>query len=108
MLASQPASRAASTSRSKLSATPGEDLEGSISSESAHGREILFFGDVESEYRPEGKEDFDVEGGKEAGRLNRAIWKQAAASFSQGRLAGVFVRIFILLPTDLVSDRVFL
>lgn len=88
MIMSQPVSRSAS--RSKLSSTPGEDLD-SIKADSVQGREFLFFGDVESEYRADGKDLINADTAREAGKLNLAIWKQAAISFSQGRLAGVFV-----------------
>lgn len=102
MLASQPTSRSAS--RSKLSTPIDEPPEGSLVTDSVIGREFLFFGDMESEWRPDGKEDINVDGASEAGRLNKAIWAQAAQSFSEGRLAAVFVSCFDRSP--LTSDRV--
>ncbi|OCF38678.1 hypothetical protein I317_07529 [Kwoniella heveanensis CBS 569] len=55
------------------------------------GREFLFFGDVESSYRRSGEEGVDVERGKEAETLNGAIWREAAKSWKDGRLCGVFI-----------------
>ena len=100
---SQPASRSAS--RTHLSATPvGDEVDSNnITPDGVHGREFLFFGDVESEYRPEGKGHINVDQATEAAKLNQAIWKQAATSFSEGRLAGIFVSIHRV--TGLVTDR---
>ncbi|WVQ99702.1 hypothetical protein IAU59_006843 [Kwoniella sp. CBS 9459] len=55
------------------------------------GREFLFFGDVESSYRRPGEEGVDVERGKEAEEMNKAIWKEAAKSWEDGRLCGIFI-----------------
>lgn len=87
LLSSRPASRAAS--QSKLSTPPDED-KSEIDDGSA-GREMLFFGDFESSWRSAGEEDVDLEAGTSAADLNEQIWKQAAKSWDQGRLAGVFV-----------------
>lgn len=54
-------------------------------------REFLFFGDVESEWRKEGEEGYDAEGAKRAGDMCREIWREAAGSWDEGRLAGIFV-----------------
>lgn len=56
------------------------------------GREFLFFGDMSSEYRSELQQDVAPEERHEAARLNKEIWKAAAKSWDDGRLAGVFVR----------------
>jgi len=58
----------------------------------ADQREFLFFGDVESDWRQEGEEDWDVDGQQTARAYNEAIWTEAARSWGAGRLAGVFVR----------------
>lgn len=55
------------------------------------GREFLFFGDVESEYRKEGEEGVRSDLGMEAGRMNKAVWDEASRSIRDGRLAGIFV-----------------
>ncbi|WVF71166.1 hypothetical protein IAT40_005964 [Kwoniella sp. CBS 6097] len=55
------------------------------------GREFLFFGDVESSYRRPGEEGVDAARGKEAEAMNGAIWKEAAKSWKDGRLCGVFI-----------------
>jgi hypothetical protein len=57
-------------------------------------REFLFFGDVESEWRQNGEEGFNAEGAKRAGDMCREIWAEAAGSWDEGRLAGVFVSIY--------------
>lgn len=54
-------------------------------------REFLFFGDVESEWRQNGEEGFNPEGAKRAGDMCREIWAEAAGSWDEGRLAGIFV-----------------
>jgi hypothetical protein len=55
------------------------------------GREFLFFGDLESEWRADHETEVDKDGAAAARELNRAIWEQAAVSFNEGRLAGIFV-----------------
>lgn len=62
-------------------------LEGSV------GREFLFFGDVESGWRAESEKHVNQEAAHTAEKLNRAIWEEAAKSFKEGRLAGVFVSL---------------
>ena len=57
------------------------------------GREFLFFGDLESEYRGVSAEGVWSDLGQEAGSLNRAIWDEAARSLQAGRLAGIFVSL---------------
>lgn len=66
------------------------DLETSSVFEGGIGREFLFFGDVESCWRAHHETHVDKEAGHTAGKLNKAIWEQAAKSFHEGRLAGVF------------------
>lgn len=88
LITSRPGSRSASQS---MVSTPVEETADSISPDAVIGREFLFFGDVESEYREHGKEAFDVEGGRMAHSFNTAIWQHAALSLAQGRLAGIFV-----------------
>jgi len=63
----------------------------------ANLREFLFFGDVESDWRQEGEEDWDVDGQQAARGYNEVIWAEAARSWDAGRLAGVFVRGRVLL-----------
>lgn len=58
----------------------------------ADQREFLFFGDVESDWRQEGEEDWDVDGQQAARAYNEAIWAEAARRWDARRLAGVFVR----------------
>ncbi|EIW65931.1 hypothetical protein TREMEDRAFT_35751 [Tremella mesenterica DSM 1558] len=58
---------------------------------SGEGREFLFFGDVESGWRSDGELNIDQARGEESERLNRAIWDEAATSWIEGRLAGVFI-----------------
>ncbi len=65
--------------------------EGRLEEEGLAGREFLFFGDVESGYRKPGDEGVREDLGKEAGRMNRAIWEEAARSLKEGRLTGIFV-----------------
>ncbi|WWC69894.1 uncharacterized protein I206_103837 [Kwoniella pini CBS 10737] len=55
------------------------------------GKEFLFFGDVESSYRKKGEEEVDLKRGKEAQELNKQIWKEAAKSWSEDRLCGIFI-----------------
>nr|XP_018262741.1 uncharacterized protein I303_04221 [Kwoniella dejecticola CBS 10117]OBR84899.1 hypothetical protein I303_04221 [Kwoniella dejecticola CBS 10117] len=55
------------------------------------GREFLFFGDVESSYRKQGEEHVDIERGKEAEEMNGQVWKEAAKSWNEGRLCGIFI-----------------
>lgn len=57
------------------------------------GREFLFFGDVESRWRPESQQDWGIEAGKYADEMNVKVWEQAATSVRQGRLAGIFVSV---------------
>lgn len=73
----------------------GESVYRDEDDRSNSGREFLFFGDVESEYRKEGEEGEMLEQGRQAGVLNRAIWEVAAKSWVDGRLAGIFVRIHL-------------
>jgi hypothetical protein len=51
----------------------------------------LFFGDVESSWRKESDKSVNADIGKTAKELNRAIWEEAAKSWNEGRLAGIFV-----------------
>lgn len=68
---------------------------------SGAGREFLFFGDLESDWRREGDEDWDQEGQTKAREYNEAIWSEAAESWDHGRLAAVFVGS----PWDCANDR---
>lgn len=54
-------------------------------------REFLFFGDLESDWRNEGEEDWDKPAQESARQYNDAVWSEAAASWDNGRLAAVFV-----------------
>ncbi|GMK55203.1 hypothetical protein CspeluHIS016_0202590 [Cutaneotrichosporon spelunceum] len=87
LMPSRPASRRASTMSN--SQDDGE-VESSSFMDSA-GREFLFFGDVESEWRADHETEVNKDGGAVAGVYNRAIWEQAAVSLQEGRLAGVFL-----------------
>ncbi|BEJ16385.1 hypothetical protein CspHIS471_0509900 [Cutaneotrichosporon sp. HIS471] len=88
LMPSRPASRRASHTMSNSQ----DDIEMDSSSfMGSAGREFLFFGDVESEWRADHEMDVDKDGGAVAGAYNRAIWEQAAVSFTEGRLAGVFL-----------------
>jgi hypothetical protein len=69
----------------------GEDEE-----DIADGREFLFFGDVESGWRGKGEEEYEKEHGRIVEGYNQAIWEEAARSWDEGRLAGVFVSIPII------------
>lgn len=65
----------------------------SVGLEAPHfaAREFLFFGDVESEWRKEGEEHKFPDQAKSAKSLCVEIWKEAATSWKEGRLAGIFV-----------------
>ena len=58
-----------------------------------NGREFLFFGDVESSFRPVGSVDSDVEGKERARKCYEKIWAEAATSWTHGDLAGIFVSV---------------
>ncbi|WRT66664.1 uncharacterized protein IL334_003624 [Kwoniella shivajii] len=72
-------------------ASPSAASPASSSSSSNAGREFLFFGDVESSYRRKGEEQVDIKRGKEAEKLNEVVWKEAAKSWKDGRLCGIFL-----------------
>ncbi|KAK4684208.1 hypothetical protein P7C73_g5988, partial [Tremellales sp. Uapishka_1] len=55
------------------------------------GSEFLFFGDVESDYRAEGEEEVGKEIGLQAKELNKVVWEEAAKSWKEGRLTGIFI-----------------
>ena len=67
-------------------------------------REFLFFGDVESEWRQVGAEGYDAAGAKRAGDMCRAIWQEAATSWDEGRLAGIFVSPSTFQASDMVGE----
>ncbi|WVQ77839.1 hypothetical protein IAR50_007536 [Cryptococcus sp. DSM 104548] len=54
-------------------------------------KEFLFFGDMESAYRRPGEEDVDSDRAAEADKMNRDVWAEAARSWDEGRLSGVFL-----------------
>jgi hypothetical protein len=72
-------------------ATEEQDGRRDAGPQRGSGREFLFFGDVESEWRNEGEEGYDAAGAKRAGDMCGEIWAEAARSWDEGRLAGVFV-----------------
>ncbi|KLT45384.1 hypothetical protein CC85DRAFT_231499, partial [Cutaneotrichosporon oleaginosum] len=89
LMASRPVSRRASQS---AISTPQEDMDTETNGLfGTAGREFLFFGDVESEWRADHEAEVDRDGAAAAGAYNRAIWEQAAMSFGEGRLAGIFL-----------------
>ncbi|KAK8864671.1 hypothetical protein IAR55_001922 [Kwoniella newhampshirensis] len=55
------------------------------------GRQVLFFGDVESSFRRPGDEDVDMDRRDLAGEMTRAIWTEAAKSWNEGMLCGIFI-----------------
>ncbi|WWD17019.1 hypothetical protein CI109_101455 [Kwoniella shandongensis] len=55
------------------------------------GRQLLFFGDLESSFRKPGEEEVDAMRKDLAGEMNRTIWTQAAKSWKEGKLAGIFI-----------------
>jgi hypothetical protein len=73
---------------------PDREKQSEEGEDEAAGREFLFFGDVESGWRKTGEEDWDKEHGEIAAELNRAVWEEAAKSFDEGRLAGIFVSYY--------------
>lgn len=83
------APRRGSRSSSRLAQAESNSAGSEPSSSSL--REFLFFGDVESDFRLPGEEEHDVEGRDRAREYNQAIWEEAARSWDQGRLAGIFV-----------------
>ncbi len=66
------------------------------------GREFLFFGDVESGWRPEGEEGVNHGAASQAVDMNRVIWEEAARSIRDGRLGAIFVSVCSL---SLLSAR---
>ncbi|TYJ54479.1 hypothetical protein B9479_004899 [Cryptococcus floricola] len=54
-------------------------------------KEFLFLGDMESAYRRPGEETVDKDRAVEAGKMNRDVWTEAAKSWDEGRLSGVFL-----------------
>lgn len=58
------------------------------------GKEFLFLGDMESAYRKSGENGTHQELRAKAGRLNSVIWEEAAKSWIEGRLCGIFVSLF--------------
>lgn len=89
LLVSRPASRRPSQAQVLMQSDDGQEAM-ELTDESA-GRELLFFGDFESSWRSSGEENVDAEGREASQQLNEVIWKQAAESWDQGRLAGIFV-----------------
>lgn len=98
MLDSQPSSPANETSTFRLQVDkPMLDPE----QEAHQDREFLFFGDLSSAYRSQLQEDVAPGERDEAARLNTEIWKAAAVSWREGRLAGVFVSFLSPLPAGM-------
>lgn len=78
-------------SRSSSRLAQAESSSAGSETSASGRREFLFFGDVESDFRLPGEEGHDVEGRDRAREYNQAIWEEAARSWDQGRLAGIFV-----------------
>ncbi|OXC68333.1 hypothetical protein AYX13_03034 [Cryptococcus neoformans] len=55
------------------------------------GKEFLFLGDMESAYRKSGENGAHPELRAKAGRFNSVIWEEAARSWIEGRLCGIFI-----------------
>ncbi|WVQ80159.1 hypothetical protein IAT38_002264 [Cryptococcus sp. DSM 104549] len=55
------------------------------------GKEFLFFGDLEGSFRQLGDEKIDADRAKESKVLNKTIWQEAAKSWKDGRLCGIFI-----------------
>ncbi|WVO19407.1 uncharacterized protein IAS62_000688 [Cryptococcus decagattii] len=55
------------------------------------GKEFLFLGDMESAYRNTGENGTHQEVRAKASRLNSMIWEEAASSWIEGRLCGIFI-----------------
>lgn len=72
-------------------AIPGPETKSRANQEEEKYREFLFFGDVESEWRPKGDEEVGKLGQEGAAKMNKAIWEEAAKGWDRGRLAGIFV-----------------
>lgn len=66
------------------------------------GKEFLFLGDMESAYRKSGENGAHPELRAKAGRFNSVIWEEAARSWIEGRLCGIFVSLFH--ATRLIAD----
>lgn len=54
----------------------------------------MFFGDIETGWRHDGEGEVDQDAGERAGNLNKDVWEEAARSWREGRLAGIFVSPF--------------
>lgn len=61
------------------------------------GKEFLFLGDMESAYRNTGENGTHQELRAKASRLNSMIWAEAASSWIEGRLCGIFVSLFFII-----------
>lgn len=78
---------------------------GAAGSSSQSGREFLFFGDVESDWRRQGEGGVDREGQVQARGYNGVVWHHAARVWDEDRLAGVFVSRGIRVARDKRAAR---
>ena len=60
------------------------------------GKELLFFGDMESSFHKIGGEAFGADGPARAKKLNDLVWTEAARVWDEGLLLGIFVRFLLL------------